>query len=399
MTTLSYEKYLPKDGFAGTLVGRAWLPASVTGSIAGPSPVWIREDGVYDLSSVAATSADLISNQPLQTLKNLDLNNVVRIGSYEDVVANTLAAEPDADKARFLCPVDVQAVKACGVTFVCSMLERMIEERAGGDPARAAAVRDQLKESVDVDLNELVPGSPEALALKEILIKEGLWSQYLEVGIGPYAEVFSKAQPMSSVGLGDQIGINDISTWNNPEPEVVLIVDSEGEIQGAALGNDVNLRDVEGRSALLLGKAKDNNASSSIGPFVRLLDDTFSLDDVRNQNVVLNIVGKEDGYEVEDNSNMQQISRDITDLVTAARNKSHQYPDGFALYTGTVCAPIFDRDEDGMGFTHKLGDVVRISSEKLGCLENEVTYSHLAPKWEFGTLALMKNLAARKLLG
>src|SRR5690606_27366505 len=105
----------------------------------------------------------------------------------------------------------------------------------------------------------------------------GVWSQYLEVAIGKDAEIFTKTQPMASVGFGAQIGIHPESHWNNPEPEVVLAVARTGKIRGATLGNDVNLRDYEGRSALLLGEAKDQNASCAIGPFIRLFDETFSL--------------------------------------------------------------------------------------------------------------------------
>lgn len=387
---------LPEDRFDGLLVGRAWLPADLTGSIAGPSPVWVREDGVFDLTSVAATTSELFASDATWAARGV--GSLARVGSYDEVMAATLSADRDADRPRFLAPVDLQPIKACGVTFMVSALERVIEERAGGDSARAEAVRGQIRDRIGAEVSSVVPGSQQAEQVKQVLLQEGLWSQYLEVGIGPYAEVFTKSQAMSAVGAGDDVGILEISSWNNPEPEVVLIVDPRGEIVGATLGNDVNLRDIEGRSALLLGKAKDNNGSAALGPFVRLFDDTFSLDHVRAAEVSLEIRG-EDGFELCEVSQMSRISRDVTDLVRQTVHDSHQYPDGIALFTGTMFAPTKDRDVEGQGFTHHLGDLVRISSPKLGALQNRVQHCHTIPKWEFGLTALMHNLARRGLLG
>lgn len=395
MTNQDYQQYLPKDGFTGTLIGRAWVPANLTGSVAGPSPVLLTTNGVFDLSRIAPTCTDLFNNGFSGT--DVDFNQLQNLGSYGEIVANTFANQRQNNVPYFLSPIDLQSIKACGVTFMVSMLERVIEERAGGDASKAESVRQKIKSQIDVDINAIVPGSEEAEALKALLQGEGLWSQYLEVGIGPYAEVFTKAQPMSSVGLGAQIGIHPISTWNNPEPEVVLIVNASAQVVGATLGNDVNLRDVEGRSALLLGKAKDNNASCAIGPFIRLFDDSFSLDDVRNTGVSLTVTGNDD-FKLNEVSLMNQISRDILDLVGQTIGETHQYPDGFALFAGTMFAPTQDRDGAGQGFTHKMGDIVRIGSDELGVLENSVTYSNQAPPWEFGTSALMKNLSQRGLL-
>ncbi|EAR51493.1 hypothetical protein OG2516_17271 [Oceanicola granulosus HTCC2516] len=296
-----------------------------------------------------------------------------------------------------LAPCDLQAVKACGVTFARSMLERVIEERAAGDPAKAEAIRARVGDLVGGRLRDLVPGSEAAAEVKAALQAEGLWSQYLEVGIGPDAEVFSKCPPMAAVGTGADIGLHPISTWNNPEPEIVLAVASDGTIKGAALGNDVNLRDVEGRSALLLGKAKDNNASAAIGPMIRLFDDGYTLDDVRRAEVRLRVEGPE-GYVLEGRSSMSEISRDPADLVAQALGPHHQYPDGMMLYCGTLFAPVEDRDVPGQGFTHKIGDMVTIEAEGLGRLVNRVRLSTECAPWTFGAAALMRNLAGRGLL-
>ncbi|WP_193161987.1 fumarylacetoacetate hydrolase family protein [Microbulbifer hainanensis] len=396
MTPSELNRILPVDGLAGTLLGRAWVPGNQNESgVAGPSPVWLCEDGVFDLSPLAPTLSELI--EAGFAADSADLDRTRRIGSVDEILKNTLGETRDPKLPHFLAPVDLQAVKACGVTFVCSMLERVIEERAGGDPTRAQEIRAQLMEKIGGDITSVVPGSDEAEALKAALQEAGIWSQYLEVGIGPLAEVFTKAQCLSAVGPGDQVGVHPISSWNNPEPEVVLIVDSRGNTVGATLGNDVNLRDIEGRSALLLGKAKDNNASCAIGPFVRLFDKSFSIDDVRAAEVTLEIEGQ-DGFRLREVSPMTEISRDPLDLVEQTIGANHQYPDGIALFTGTLFAPTQDRDAAAMGFTHKTGDRVCISSPKLGALINTVTFSDKAPPWTFGIAALMRNLAQRGLL-
>ena len=393
--TMDLSAILPVDGATGTLVGRVWCPAQ-DDQPAGPSPVVVREDGVYDLSSIAATSSMLLE-MPDPASVIAAATDLPRIGSLADIAANSVEAARDPDLPWLLAPVDLQAIKAAGVTFVKSMLERVIEEQAKGDPARAAGLRDTINAEVGKDLAAIQPGSEQAETVKQILIQRGMWSQYLEVGIGPYAEVFTKSQPLSAVGPGSDIGIHPESTWNNPEPEVVMIVNARGETLGATLGNDVNLRDFEGRSALLLGKAKDNNASCALGPFIRLFDDTFGIDDVR-QTVVKLRVEAPDGYLLDDSSSLSEISRDPLDLVAQTIGKNHQYPDGLALFTGTMFAPVQDRDAPGSGFTHKLGDVVTISSDKMGALSNTVTTCDQAAPWTFGVGALMRNLSARGLL-
>jgi len=392
---MDMQSYLPADGFTGTLIGRVWVPASQTGSVAGPSPIILTEESVFDLSSIAPTCAELLNTG--FSLAGHNLSELLCLGSYVEIMSNTLADQPDSETPYFLSPIDLQSIKACGVTFMVSMLERVIEERAGGDATKAEEVRQKIKDRIDADITSIVPGSPEAEELKAVLQSEGLWSQYLEVGIGPYAEVFTKSQPLSSVGIGAEIGILPYSSWNNPEPETVLIVTPEAKVVGATLGNDVNLRDIEGRSALLLDKAKDNNASCSVGPFIRLFDETYNLEDVRSAEVTLTIKG-EDGFQLKEISPMSLISRDVLDLVSQTISEHHQYPDGIALFTGTLFAPTQDRGGEGQGFTHKTGDIVCISSEKLGQLENRVTFTNEAPPWEFGITALMKNLSQRGLL-
>lgn len=373
---------LPADWRDARLLGRVLTKA-------GPSPVLARGGRLYDLSNRVATTAQAVAFDDLDTAG-------VDLGSVDELtVGSAWSSDPDA--IQLLSPLDLQCIKASGVTFAVSALERVIEERARGDADAANAVRQSILDRIGGDLKDLRPGSEQAEAVKAQLIAEGLWSQYLEVAIGPYAEIFTKAPVLASVGWGAEVGVRADSAWNNPEPEVVVICDPSGRPVGASLGNDVNLRDIEGRSALLLGKAKDNNASASVGPFIRLFDDGFGMDDVRAATVRLEVEGSDD-FVMTGESSMSLISRDPDELVRQTLS-AHQYPDGFALYLGTMFAPIDDRDAPGKGFTHKIGDRVRVSSEKLGVLENIVATCDQAPPWTFGVLELMRNLAGRGLLG
>ncbi|WP_280152248.1 fumarylacetoacetate hydrolase family protein [Piscinibacter sp. XHJ-5] len=390
--TLSASDFLPADGHAGTLVGRAWLP----GPTPGPGVVVFREGGVFDLGERFATMASLLERDDPAALVKAAPGR--RIGDLDTLLANTARRVRDQAQPFLLAPCDLQVIKAAGVTFASSLLERVIEERAAGDASRAAGIREQVQSLIGGDLQAIRPGSEQAMKLKAMLIEQRMWSQYLEVGIGPDAEVFTKAPVMSAVGTGADIGIHPESAWNNPEPEVVLAVSSRGAVVGAALGNDVNLRDFEGRSALLLGKAKDNNASCAIGPFIRLFDAGFSLADVRQQDIELVVAGT-DGFVLNGASTMRAISRDPQELADQTAGKNHQYPDGFMLFLGTLFAPVEDRDAPGRGFTHHVGDIVSIRSRHLGTLRNRVdTCDRIAP-WTFGLRALMGNLAARGLLG
>jgi fumarylacetoacetate (FAA) hydrolase family protein len=373
----------------GCFVGRIW-----DDNKGGPCLVTIRNEHVYDItSSNIPTMRDLLE---LNDVKGyLDHNIGEKLVSVQELLMSSLAIENK--QLSLIAPCDFQAIKACGVTFAKSMVERVIEERAAGDPKKAESLRGYIGGLIGDSLQDIIPGSDKALEVKKALIKEGLWSQYLEVGIGKDAEVFTKAQTLSSVGFGSEVGLHPISNWNNPEPEIVLAVNSKGIIKGATLGNDVNLRDVEGRSALLLGKAKDNNASCSIGPFIRIFDDSYTMANMKSAHINLNVEGK-DGYILNGSSSMSEISREPEDLVRQTCGAHHQYPDGFMLFLGTLFAPTEDRDTPGEGFTHKLGDKVTISEPYLGELINYVNLSTECPKWEFGISAMINNLSNRGLL-
>jgi fumarylacetoacetate (FAA) hydrolase family protein len=388
--TLTARTTLPGDAASAVLVGRVWRP-----DVAGPSVIVVRGNDVIDVTGSFPTISDLCERSaPAAAVRNAPGE---KLGLIDDLLSNSVVDMRDASKPWLLAPVDLQAIKAAGVTFAVSMLERVIEEKARGNPAAAATIRAEIVSLVGEDFAKLRPGSPEAMRLKQVLIEQGSWSQYLEVGIGPDAEIFTKAQPMSSVGTGADAGLLPSSSWNNPEPEVVLVVASDGRIVGATLGNDVNLRDIEGRSALLLSKAKDNTGSCAIGPFIRLFDGGFTLDDVRRMTVNLTVEGA-DGFRLEGASSIARISRDPADLVAQMVGPHHQYPDGAVLFLGTMFAPIEDRKQAGGGFTHDLGDIVTISAPQLGALVNRMRRTDECERWTFGVSHLMRNLAKRGLL-
>jgi fumarylacetoacetate (FAA) hydrolase family protein len=381
-------------------VGRVWEPGS------GPRLVAITGEVLTDVTALGPTMAELMSHDdPAGAVREL-LGSAGRDQTWQlgDVLAATVR---EADRLRgsdddptyaetvLLSPVDLQVLKAAGVTFVRSMIERVIEERVGGDPTKAAAVREELKQTLGDSIRDVRPGSAEALSALEVLRSNGLWSQYLQVGLGTHPEVFTKAPVLASVGHGSDVGIAEISTWNNPEPELVLVIDGAGTVKGATLGNDANLRDMEGASALLLPLAKDNNASAALGPFVRLLDADFTLEDAAATTITMRVEG-EDGFVHEATAPQSEISRPVTELVEHTINRRHQYPDGLVLYCGTPFAPTEDRGEPGQGFTHADGDLVSISSPELGTLVNRVTASEKAPRWSYGLLDLVRDLEAAR---
>jgi fumarylacetoacetate (FAA) hydrolase family protein len=375
----------------GTLLGRARVPGH-----SHPRIVTVRNDEIVDITARGfATVRDIAESG--RAAEHVRTAAGQSLGTADTILANSVAGQGDANLPSLLSPIDLQAIKASGVTFVVSLLERVIEEQARGDKSRADSLRGEILGLIGTDLSALVPGSDTAMKVKAALIERGVWSQYLEVGIGPDAEIFTKGQPMSSVGYGAEVGLHPVSSWNNPEPEVALLVTSKGDIIGATLGNDVNLRDVEGRSALLLGKAKDNNASASLGPFLRLFDGDFTLETVKQSELSLLVKG-EDGFVLEGHSSMSQISRTPESLVAATIGGHHQYPDGLVLYLGTMFAPVQDRGGAGKGFTHKLGDVVAISTSELGTLSNRVNLSTQCPPWTYGASQLLRDLAQADLL-
>ena len=389
--TLSAQDCVPHDRARALLIGRAWVPA-----VSGPSVIGVRGDDVVDLTPAYPTTSQL-----LNVAKPADVRSAIgqasRLASLDELAANSVEGHRDPARPWLLAPTDLQAVKASGVTFIASLLERVIEERARGNPALAEGARREIQAVIGPDLRGIRPGSPDAARVKEILVQKGMWSQYLEVGIGPDAELFTKCPSMAPVGSGARVGIHSASVWNNPEPELVLVVGSAGAIVGVTLGNDVNLRDVEGRSALLLGRAKDNNASCAIGPFIRMLDETFTLDRAREVRFETTVQGG-DGFRITHATDVAQIGRDLGDLAAQAIGAHHQYPDGLVLFIGTMFTPLEDRGAPGSGFTHEVGDVVRIAAPDIGTLVNEVVHCDAAEPWTFGTGALMANLARRGVL-
>ena len=392
---IDFDQIIPNLAQQGTWVGRCMVPPFLAyKGIAGPHVVQVKKGRVYDLSKYFSSTSELINTDNVAKTIN-QLEGLPVLGELKEILANSVYKQKVEAMPYFIAPNDIQTIKACGVTFIQSLLERVIEEKARGDAQKASDIRRTIYDALGNDLSKVVPGSPETLVLKKRFQEEGIWSQYLEVGIGKDAEVFTKGQVLSAVGFGSEIGVLKDSIWNNPEPEIVLAVSSKGKIVGASLGNDVNLRDYEGRSALLLGEAKDQNGSCAIGPLFRLFDNSFGLEDIKNCEVILSIEG-EDGFVSRGTNKMNEISRSPEDLVAQVISESHQYPDGIVLFLGTMFAPSEDRNKKGEGFTHKIGDQVQIQSEHLGSLVNWVNTCDQIPKWEFGIGSFINFLLERK---
>jgi len=495
---MSVENTLPKDWKEGTFVGRVWRA-----DVNGPSVVKLDNEGyLVDITTSFPTVSALCEQEnPAEAVKAVTGE---RIGKLSDILATTARHTKKDDKPYLLSPIDLHAVKAAGVTFAESLVERVVEKMAGGDRDKALGIRigvlsdiatilkkdgalqtlavlrqryDALQGQADngealrtlgvevaqlrsesINFKETPPGSKPALQIRDLLIMKfaafkideavhkyanddpaaaelvraqltrrfkqvtdavnsgkeegfsdatlkeirdflsglgtGAGKSYIEVGLGPKAEIFTKAQPMSSVGHGADAGYLEESKWNNPEPEVVLVTNSRKEIVGAALGNDVNHRDIEGMSELLLGECKDQNASCAVGPFIRLIDKTsFKQEDIDTMKVEVHVKGT-DGFELYSDSSMEKISRKPEELVNQMF-KQHQYPDGAVLFCGTMFSPVKDRDEPTKGFTHKVGDHVTIRSDKLGSLTNRMDYTQNVEPWIYGVGKLMQNLAER----
>jgi len=385
---LTAAQVLPSDGYAGTLVGRALFP----GVFPGPCVVAIREDGVHNISGTVPTMAQLLNApNPLATLQRA-LRNCVYLGPLESLLENSTPSTHDPLKPYLLTPIDLQAVKAVGLTFVNGLLQRFADDNGG------AATVAKMEKAAGVALGKILPGSEEAARLRTALMEDGLWNDTLEVGFGPDVELFTKAQPLSAVGTGAEIAVLPTSKQTFAEPEVVLMLNADGKICGATLGCDMTARDVEARSLLLLGRAKDQNATCAVGPFIRLFDQTFSLPNVQGMNLTYAFEGADDAV-FTDTGSMDQIGRGLITLARQVVNEHHGYPDGVALFTGCMFKAPSSRGASDTPFTHQVGDVVIIKASPLGTLINRVNTTDKVRPWSFGMSDLMANLANRQLLG
>jgi len=227
-----------------------------------------------------------------------------------------LPETPLAD-VTLLCPVEVQEIWAAGVTYLRSKAARMEESDFSA-------------------------------------------TAYDRVYDATRPELFFKSLPEKVVACGEPVGIRADAKWSVPEPELVLMINSRGEIAGYAVGNDMSARDIEGENLLYLPQAKVYHRSCAVGPWVCI---GATEAEAREWEITMQI--ERSGETVFEGSvSVNQIKRSFGEL-SAAMFQSQMFPFGCALLTGTGIVPEDD-------FTLEDGDTIRIEISGIGCLENSV---------------------------
>jgi 2-dehydro-3-deoxy-D-arabinonate dehydratase len=173
-------------------------------------------------------------------------------------------------------------------------------------------------------------------------------------------ELFFKATRSRVSGPGEQIGIRGDSTWDVPEPELALVINRDGEIVGYTIGNDVSSRSIEGENPLYLPQAKVYSKCAAVGPHVAL---AWELADVSNLTIRL-VINRDGKVLFDGNTATSQIHRRLDELVTYLR-RDNEFPAGVILMTGTGIIPPSE-------FTLENGDVVEITIDSIGTLQNPV---------------------------